>query len=30
MGADGVLRYVVGSAAALHFEATEALACSAQ
>ena len=29
-GADGVLRYVVGTAAALHLEAAEAIACSAQ
>ena len=29
-GADGVQRYVVGTAAALHLEAAETLACSAQ
>jgi sugar lactone lactonase YvrE len=28
--ADGVTRYVIGTAAALHFEAAEALACSAR
>jgi DNA-binding beta-propeller fold protein YncE len=30
VGADGVTRYVVGTAADLHLEAAEALACSAQ
>ena len=29
LGADGALRYVVGTAAALHFEAAETIACSA-
>jgi hypothetical protein len=29
-GADGVTRYVIGTAAALHFVPAESLACSAQ